>query len=157
MFDIIPVTSPKEVDCGATCMKMLLKYYGEDANLVDLIIECNTRISGCTGKDLIRVGRNHGLDMKAFRMDPDELIRQDRPAIVWWKFKHWCVFCGRDDKGQVVIVNPDRGLYRMSGGLFTSFYSGVSLFNGEPEDLPEPEEESSVFETVGKILMGVEE
>lgn len=63
-------------------------------------------------------------------------VRQDRPAIVWWLFNHWCVFCGLNDQGRVVICNPDRGRYSMSVGMFKSYYSGVSLWNGEPHDLP---------------------
>jgi len=135
MFDVLPVTSPAEVDCGPTCLKMLLAYYGEEISLEDLIVECNTRLIGCSAKDLLRVGKAHSLDMKAYSMDADELIRQDRPSIVWWKYNHWCVCCGTDDTGNVVICNPDRGRYRMSQGLFTAFYSGVALFNGEPHDI----------------------
>ena len=136
MFDVIPVTSPRPTDCGATCMKMLLSYYGQDANLDELIRECNTSIIGCTGKDLLRVGHTHGLDMTAWKMDAEEVIRQDRPAIVWWMYGHWVVFCGMDENGKVVICNPDRGRYRVSPGTFNSFYTGVALFNGEPHDLP---------------------
>ena len=114
MFDVIPVTSPKPTDCGATCLNMLLAYYGVDVPLDQLIVECHTNIIGCTAKDLLRVGREHGLDMKAFQMSADELIRQDRPAIVWWRYQHFVVFCGRDENGQVVICNPDLGRYRMN-------------------------------------------
>ncbi len=136
MFDVLPVTSPNPTDCGATCMKMLLAYYGEDVPLDDLIKECNTRIIGCTAKDLLRVGRDHGLDMKAFKMDPEELVRQDRPSIIWWKYSHFVVLCGQDDEGKVVICNPDLGRYRMSFATFASFYTEICLFNGEPSDLP---------------------
>ena len=141
MFDVIPVTSPRPTDCGATCMKMLLSYYGQDADLDELIRECNTSIIGCTGKDLLRVGRAHGLDMTAWKMDAEEVIRQDRPAIIWWMYTHWVVFCGADENGKIVICNPDRGRYRVSPGTFTSFYTGVALFNGEPHDLPAGEAE----------------
>lgn len=136
MFDVIPVTSPNPTDCGATCMKMLLAYYGEDVPLDDLIKECNTRIIGCTAKDLLRVGRDHGLDMKAFKMDAEELVRQDRPSIIWWKYSHFVVLCGQDDEGKIVICNPDLGRYRMSFATFASFYTEICLFNGEPSDLP---------------------
>ena len=136
MFDVLPVTSPNPTDCGATCMKMLLAYYGEDVPLDDLIKECNTRIIGCTAKDLLRVGRDHGLDMKAFKMDPEELVRQDRPSMIWWKYSHFVVLCGQDDEGKVVICNPDLGRYRMSFATFASFYTEICLFNGEPSDLP---------------------
>ena len=136
MFDVIPVTSVKPTDCGATCLKMLLAYYGTDVDLDKLIRECNTRLIGCSAGDLLRVGRAHGLaDMKAFSMDAEELIRQDRPGIIWWKYGHWCVFCGQDEAGKIVICNPDRGRYRMSASLFAAFYTGVSLWNGEPHDI----------------------
>lgn len=135
MYDVIPVTSKNQVDCGATCMKMLLAYYGEEVSLEDLIVECNTRLIGCSAADLMRVGKAHGLDMMAYQMDAAELVRQDRPAIVWWKYNHWVVCCGMDDAGNVVICNPDRGRYRMSEGTFASFYTGVALFNGEPHDV----------------------
>lgn len=136
MFDVIPITSPNPTDCGATCMKMLLAYYGEDVPLDDLIKECNTRIIGCTAKDLLRVGRAHSLDMKAFKMDPEELVRQDRPSIIWWKYSHFVVLCGQDDEGKIVICNPDLGRYRMSFATFASFFTEICLFNGEPSDLP---------------------
>ena len=134
MYDIQPVTSPKTLDCGATCLKMLLAYYGEDVPLNELTQECNTRIVGCTGADLMRAGRSHGLDMRAFQMDADEVVVQDRPSIVWWRHNHWCVCCGMDD-GKVVICNPDMGRYRMSVGQFRAFYTGIALFNGEPEEV----------------------
>ena len=135
MFDVTPITSIKPTDCGATCMAMLLGYYGQEADLKELVKECNTRITGCSAKDLLRVGRDHGLDMIAFRKDAEELIRQDRPAIVWWRYNHFVVFCGTDEDGKVVICNPDRGRYRMSQGTFKSFYTDISLWNGEPHDL----------------------
>ena len=135
MYDVKPVTSPRTTDCGATCMVMLLDYYGTEVSLEDMIRECNTTIAGCTGADLMRVGRDHGMDMLAYQMDADEVRRQDRPSIVWWKYTHWCICCGMDEDGNVVICNPDKGRYRMSPAQFKGFYSGVALFNGEPGDL----------------------
>ena len=139
MFDVLPVTSPNPTDCGATCMKMLLAYYGEDVPLENLIKECNTRIIGCTGKDLMRVGRAHGLDMHAYKMDAEELVRQDRASIIWWKYSHFVVLCGQDNEGKIVICNPDIGRYRMSLATFSSFFTENCFFNGEPHDLPESE------------------
>lgn len=140
MFNVTPITSPKELDCGPTCLKMLLAYYGIDVELDQLIEECGITVAGVTGADLMRVGRAHGLDMQCFSMDAAELVRQDRPAIVNWKHNHWCVFAGRDADDRVAICNPDRGRYRMSEGTFTSLATGIDkypgqilgIFNGEP-------------------------
>lgn len=134
MYDVTPITSKTVVDCGPACMAMMLNFYGKPYDQDQLIKECGCQIGGCTAKDLLRVGRDHELDMKAFKMDADELICQDRPSIIWWKFSHWCICCGMDDKGQVVICNPDRGRYGIDKGTFTSLYSGIALFNGEPHD-----------------------
>lgn len=139
MYDVTPVTSPRQTDCGPTSLKMLLAYYGQDVPLDTLIEECGVTVSGCTGGDLMRVGRAHGLTgMVAFRMSASELIRQDRPAIIHWRFSHWCVFCGQDDRGRVVICNPDKGRFGMGQSDFERLYSGVALFNGEPVTLPAP-------------------
>lgn len=139
MYDVTPVTTGLSTACGAACMRMLLLYYGTDVDLDTLIDELNVRLIGCSGADLMRVGRAHGLDMTAWRMDADELIRQDRPAIVHWRYQHWVVFCGTDGSGNVVIANPSRGRYGIDAESFATLYSGVALFDGEPVDGGEPE------------------
>lgn len=136
-YNVTPITSDKPFDCGPTCLQMLLAYYGTAVDLETLTRECGVTYMGCSAKDVMLVGRAHGLDMVAFNMDAAELIRQDRPAIVWWKYQHFVVFSGTDENGKVVICNPDLGRYRMTAGTFKAFYSGVSLWNGEPHDLPE--------------------
>lgn len=109
---------------------------GEDVDLDQLIEECNTKITGCTAKELVDAGRLHELNLKAYKTDLDGILSADRPAIIWWKYSHWCVYCGLNDEGKVVICNPDRGRYSMSKGIFKMFYTDVALFNGEPQDLP---------------------
>lgn len=135
MYDITPITSEHPTDCGATCLKMLLSYYNMDVPLDQLIKECNTRLIGCTAADVLRAGRLHGVDMHAYKTDLDGILKVDRPAIIWWKRKHFCVLCGVDEGGNIVIINPDRGRYRMSKSLFGAWYSGIAIFVGEPEDI----------------------
>ena len=134
MYDIKPITSNKQLDCGPTCMKMLLDWYGKEVPLEQLVEECGLTVTGCTAADLLRVGRAHGLDMTAWRMDAAEVARQDRPSIVWWRWQHFCVCCGTTEDGKVMVADPNRGRYRMDMDTFSSLYSGVVLFNGEPAD-----------------------
>ena len=145
---IKPIVTPELRDCGATCLKMLLDYYGkgEDVSLKELIKECQTDIVGCTGSSLLRAGRNHGLEMYAWgeikpgqEVSPNKLaidvpiLEQDRPSIIWWRYNHWCICCGKDEDGKVVVINPDRGRYRMSESTFKSWYTDISITNGIPE------------------------
>lgn len=133
MFDIKVITSPVVLDCGPTCLKMLLSYYGIEAELAELNKQCHIKINGCTAKDLKLTGDSYGLDMRAYNMSMEELIEQDRPAIIWWKYNHFCIFCGLNDEGKIMIINPDRGRYSVPKQAFKIFYSGIALFNGEPE------------------------
>lgn len=139
MFDVTPVTSRREVDCGPTCLKMLLAYYGIGVPLDQLIAECGENVWGCTAKDLMVAGGLHGLGMTAYHVDADELLGLDRPSIIWWRRNHWCVLCGVRDDGRVEICQPDRGKFSVSKGSFESLYAGVAIFNGEPHDNGEPE------------------
>ena len=164
MYDIEPITTPKSTACGPACLAMVLKYYGEETSIDALINERPATVAGWTGKDVLHVGRAHGLEMVAYQMDAEELIRQDRPAIVWWLYSHYVLFAGKDEQGQVVICNPGRGRYRVSADVFKSFYSGVSFWNGEPQPLPdEPPadygERIAALEdelAAAKIILGVE-
>lgn len=143
IYDVNPVTSEKPLDCGPTCLKMLLAYYGTDVPLGTLVEECGLTLVGATGKTLMEVGRSHGLDMQCWSIDADEVLRQDRPIIVHWKFGHWVVFCGTDGDGRACICNPDIGRFRMSPETFMAYATGlddhpgqvVCLSNGEPKDV----------------------
>lgn len=158
MFDVIPITSEKQTDCGATCMQMLLAYYGQDVPLDTLIHECGTKVNGCSGGDLLRAARAHGLnDIIAYQMDAAEVARQDRPSIIWWTYNHWCICCGKNSNGDVVICNPDRGRFSIDPGSFASMYTGVAIFNGVPEDLPEPEYTTNELANAAVILLGMDE
>lgn len=135
MFNVKSITSPAGLDCGATCLQMLLSYYGIESDLKILTAECNTSINGCTALDLKKTGAKHGLDLRAYNMPVEELIRQDRPAIIHWKHNHFCVFCGINEDDNIVICNPDRGRYGVPIKYFKQFYCNVAMFNGEPEEI----------------------
>lgn len=135
MYDIKVVTSKLPTACGPCCLKMLLDYYGKEVSLDDLIKECEIDLKGCSAANISRVGKAHGLDMISFKMDAEELVVQDRPAIVWWKYNHFVIFCGLDDNSNVIIANPSRGRFSVSQAFFKSLYSGISLWNGEPHEL----------------------
>lgn len=144
MYDVIPVTTDKPYDCGPACLKMILDFYGIEAELDTLAQECDTKMSGCSMATLRNVGAAHGLtELQAWQMDAFELMRQDRPAIIWWRYNHYVVFCGMNEKGEVVICNPSRGRYPIDAGTFATLYtglvagSGAALFNGTPHDIGE--------------------
>lgn len=152
IFNVTPMVSPNKIDCAPTCLAMLLNYYGETVTVRDLYEECNLTISGCTGADIARAGRAHGLDMKGYRLDAADVYKSDRPGIIHWQHRHFCVYCGVDTDGRVLIVNPDRGKFHVTKTMFEAMFTGVALFNGEPEDIPEEAPEMTPEETAEYIL-----
>lgn len=164
MYDVTPCISQQVSDCGAASLVAFLGYYGVDVTLDQMRKECNVKLSGCTGLDLKRVGKAHGLDMQAYRIDdPDYLLKLDRPSIIHWKGSHWVICCGTNDEGKAVICNPSRGRYGVSRSLFRAFFTGTVLTNGEPQAIedPEPTTEERIKQledelAAAKILLGVE-
>ena len=134
MYDVKPVTCGHATACGPTSLKMLLDYYGIDVPLETLIDECQIGVAGCNATTLLRVGRDHGLDMTSWKMTAADMIRQDRPAILWWRYTHFVVFCGLNDKDEPVICNPSSGRFPIARATFEEAFSGVALCNGTPED-----------------------
>jgi len=134
MYDVKPVTTEHSTSCGPACLKMLLDYYGKESTLEDLIAECGVGVAGCKATDVLRVGRKYGLDMTSWQMDPESALTVDRPVILWWRYQHFVVFCGLNDKGEPVICNPSSGRFPISRATFDQAFSGVALCNGTPED-----------------------
>ena len=135
MYNVKPVTTAHATACGPTSLKMLMSYYGVDVPLKDVIAECGEKITGNSMADLARVGRNHGLDMVSYQMDAEALLKNDRPAIIWWRRVHFVVFCGLNDKGEPVICNPSSGRFPMNRDAFCTAFSGIALCNGRPQDI----------------------
>jgi ABC-type bacteriocin/lantibiotic exporter with double-glycine peptidase domain len=68
-------------------------------------------------------------------MDAEDCLKQDRPAILWWRYQHFVVFCGLNDKDEPVICNPSSGRYAISRETFERAFSEIALFNGKPDEV----------------------
>jgi ABC-type bacteriocin/lantibiotic exporter with double-glycine peptidase domain len=134
MYDVKPVTTEHPTACGPAALKMLLDYYGQTVELADLISECEVSVTGCTAAKLLQVGRAHGLAMTAWETDAEDVLTSDRPAILWWRYTHFVVFCGLNEKDEPVICNPSSGRFPIARETFERAYSGKALYNGTPAD-----------------------
>ena len=135
MYDVKPVTTDKPTACGPACLKMLLQYYGVDVPLETLILACNVGVAGCSMAVLTRVGRSYGLtNLSSWQMSAEDMMRNDRPAIIWWRYTHYVVYCGQNEKDEPVLCNPSMGRYPISREAFARFFCGIALCNGHPYD-----------------------
>ena len=136
MFEMEFVSQRRETCCGPASLKMLLSYYGIDVAFDTLIEECHVSVDGCTAGDLLRVGRAHGLEgLSAWQTDAEDVLKQDRPAILYWRGNHFLVYGGLNEKSEPVLYNPGRGVYAIDRGTFATLYSGIVLSSGMPENV----------------------
>lgn len=136
MFEMDFCSQRRETCCGPASLKMLLSYYGIDVDFDTLIEECHVSVDGCTAGDLLRVGRAHGLEgLSAWQTDAEDVLKQDRPAILYWRGNHFLVYGGLNEHDEPVLYNPGRGVYAIDRGTFAVLFSGIMLSNGTPEDV----------------------
>lgn len=136
MFEIDFCSQRRETCCGPASLKMLLGYYGVDVAFDTLVEECHVSVDGCTAVDLLRVGRAHGLaSLSAWQTDAEDVLKQDRPAILYWRGTHFLVYGGLNEQDEPVLYNPARGVYAIDRGTFAVLFSGIMLSNGMPEDV----------------------
>lgn len=136
MFEMDFCSQRRETCCGPASLKMLLSYYGIDVAFDTLIEECHVSVDGCTAGDLLRVGRAHGLEgLSAWQTDAEDVLKQDRPGILYWRGNHFLVYGGLNEKDEPVLYNPGRGVYAIDRGTFAVLFSGIMLSNGTPEDV----------------------
>src|SRR3972149_11389319 len=69
-------------DCGAACLAMILGYWGRSTPASECRELLGIGRDGSTARALVRVARSLGLRAVAYSMEPADLARLERPAIL---------------------------------------------------------------------------
>ena len=146
----------ESLECGAASLTMILAYYGKWAPLEQLRADCGVSRDGSSAKNIVKASRNYGLNVRAFRYEPEELREYGTfPCIVHWEFNHFIVVNGF--KGNRVSVNdPARGNYIMTLEAFEEGFTGVCLTFDPGEDFQPEGKPKSVLAFARKRLAGAE-
>ena len=151
----VPVFIQMEaLECGATCLTMILAYYGKWMPPEQVRADCGVSRDGSNAKNILMAARNYGLDAKGYRFEPESLRKEGRfPCIIHWNFNHFVVCDGF--KGDKVYLNdPARGTIKVSMEEFDRSFTGIALMM-EPSESFEPGcKRKSVFSFAAKRLKG---
>lgn len=133
----VPVIMQMEmVECGAASLGMILAYYGKWLPLEQLRKDCGVSRDGCSARQLMQVGRDYGLEVQGFKVEPNDLPPL-APAIIHWNFNHFLVFDGFRGK-KAYLNDPARGRVSVSREEFNKSFTGVVLaFKKGPDFVPE--------------------
>lgn len=114
------------VECGATCLSIILAHYGRWVTLEELRVAAGVSRDGTKASNLLKAGRHYGLNAKGFRKDVSKLHEVPWPAVLHWNFNHFVVLEGI--RGQRVFINdPALGRRTITFEELNEAFTGVVL------------------------------
>ena len=113
-------------ECGAACLAMVLTYYGRETTLNEARQYLPSARDGITARGIAQAGRDLGLRVRAFSLEPPSLAEVRMPAIVHWTFDHFLVL-ERWSPQSVEVTDPAIGRRRLSAEEFSAGFTGVVL------------------------------
>jgi len=83
------------MDCGPTCLKMILKYHGIDRSLSALRKDCFMSRKGSNLTDLALAAEKHGLkSIPIVSVGLKEILDAELfPSVIPWNGTHFVVLC----------------------------------------------------------------
>src|SRR5215472_10448695 len=88
---ITPLQQMSAVECGATCLAMLLRYYGRRVTIAEIHDRYGGGRDGLSASRMVQAAQHYGLYVKALSLPNSDLHDIHLPAIVHWEFNHFIV------------------------------------------------------------------
>jgi NHLM bacteriocin system ABC transporter peptidase/ATP-binding protein len=129
------VLQMEATECGAASLAIMLAYHGLWIPLEVLRSDCGVSRDGSRASNMLAAARIYGMIAKGWRKTPDDLATVPAPFIAFWRFHHFLVVEGVDQRrGRVWLNDPASGPRRVSLEEFRASYSGICLtFEPGPE------------------------
>lgn len=121
-------------DCGPTCLKIILKYYGKECQLSYLRELCTVTRSGINMGDIVVAARALHFSPAAFQTTVRGLrSNATLPCILHWRQDHFVVLYHISDKGIFYLSDPGFGRIKLPANEFENLWKGsnekgVALF-----------------------------
>jgi ATP-binding cassette subfamily B protein len=120
-------------DCGATCLRMIARYYGKQYSIETLRDKAYTDKQGASMLGISDAAESIGLRTTAAMATYDALLEEAPfPCIIHWRGNHFVVLYRIDKKERAYIADPDHGLIRLDKIDFIKNWSGT-IVDGEKE------------------------
>ena len=151
----VPVVMQLEVlECGAASLTMIMHYYQKWIPLEQARGDCGVSRDGANAKNIILAARSYGMEAKAWRVDPEDLVAEGPfPCIIHWGFNHFVVLCGFR-RGKAVLNDPARGRVEVTMEEFDREYTGVMITVEPGPDFVPSGKKKTVFSYAKERLTG---
>lgn len=106
-----------QADCGPTCLRMIVKYYGKHFNAITMREKAFTNNNGTSLWGLKQAAESIGVEATALKLDWDQLKEVNKPCIVHWNNNHFVVVYQIKKKyfqknESIIVADPANGLTR---------------------------------------------
>jgi len=118
------------MDCGATCLKMVLKHYGQVVSIHRIRNLCQTTKNGVNLLGISEAAEKLHVRTFGVRLKLEQLEEIELPSILHWNQNHFVVLY-RIKKGKYYIADPASGLLTMDQKEFArNWFAHKELHQG---------------------------
>lgn len=151
----VPVMVQMEaLECGATCLTMILAYYGKWLAPEKVRADCAVSRDGVNAGNMVRAARSYGLTAKGYRTEVAALHKGPFPCIIHWNFNHFVVLDGFAKNGSPVLNDPARGRVEITPKELEDSYTGIMITLVPGEDFVPGGAPKSIWTFVRRRLQG---
>ncbi|MGN8056109.1 peptidase domain-containing ABC transporter [Pedobacter sp. 22163] len=122
-----------QMDCGATCLRMVFKYYGQNVPIIRIRRLCQVTTSGVNMLGISQAAETMGFRTYGVRLSIDQLNEIELPCILHWNQNHFVVLYKIKNE-RYYIADPANGLVTMDRKEFASnwfaqrqLHEGISI------------------------------
>ena len=113
-------------DCGATCLGIVLAYFGRWLTLQQLREDCSVGRDGFSAADIVRAAARHKVEAEGWRKEIGQLRDMTFPLILHWRLDHFVVLEGIGRKW-FYVNDPAFGRRKVGYEEFDQCFSGIVL------------------------------
>jgi ATP-binding cassette subfamily B protein RaxB len=121
---VIPASALNE--CGLVCLAAISEYFRGEFTLTDIRRHAGHGGRGETMLTLRNVAERMGLASRALRLQPRDLHKLTKPAVLHWDMNHFVVLEGVSRQG-IVVMDPAAGRVMVSWAEVDRAFTGVAL------------------------------
>jgi ATP-binding cassette subfamily B protein len=115
---------PDEMDCGPTCLRMIIKYHGKDISLYDLRMLSQTTREGTSLMGLREAAEKLGFEASGYKTSFEYLQEIPLPCIIHWNQSHFVVLY-KISRRYILIADPSHGLLKYKIEDFLKSWQGL--------------------------------
>ncbi len=114
------------MDCGATCLRIIAKYYGKDSSIGKIRDWANTSKLGASLIGLTKAAEKMDMRSLALPVSYEQLETEvSLPCIAHWQGRHFVVVY-KIKKGYVYVSDPAHNLIKYKQADFLAGFTGMS-------------------------------